>query len=68
VELVNAMVVSARASAGIPREELHREVLAVFGRRNLTKGIAGRLDAALALGVKVGRLAIEQGVVTAPLS
>ena len=68
VEIVNAMVESARASAGISREELHREVLAVFGGRRLTKGIASRLETALVLGVKVGRLAIEQGVVTAALS
>ena len=32
-------------------EELHREVLGVFGGRRLTKGIASRLDAALSLGM-----------------
>jgi hypothetical protein len=60
-EVLNAMVASTRAAAGMPVEELHREVLAVFGGRRLTKRIAARLDAALALGVRSDRLAVEQG-------
>ena len=65
-EVVNAMVALTRASAGMPVEELHREVLGVFGGRRLTKGIASRLDAAFSLGMQAGRLTVEQGVVRAP--
>lgn len=65
-EVVNAMVASTQASAGMSVEELHREVLAVFGGRRLTKGIASRLDTALSLGMQAGRLTMEQGVVRAP--
>ena len=50
----------------MPVEELHREVLGVFGGRRLTKGIASRLDAAFSLGMQAGRLTVEQGVVRAP--
>jgi hypothetical protein len=62
-EVANAMVASARASAGMPVVELQREVLAVFGGRRLTPGIAARLDDALALGQRLGRLVVDQGVV-----
>ena len=65
-EIVNAMVASARAAAWMPVTELYREVLGVFGGRRLTKGIAERLDAALALGVRSERLVVADGVVTAP--
>jgi hypothetical protein len=64
-EIANAMVTVARASAGISVEELHREALSVFGGRRRTSGIAGRLDAALALGVRLGRLVERDGVVRA---
>lgn len=64
-EIINAMAASARASAGIPVVELQREVLGVFGGRRLTQGIAKRLDDALALGARTGRLEVENGMVRA---
>jgi SpoU rRNA methylase family enzyme len=62
-EIVNAMVPATRAAAGMPREELHREVLAVFGWRRRTRGATERLDAALELGVRSNRLRFDGAVV-----
>ena len=59
-ELVNAMAAVARASAGISRDELHRAVLATFGGRRLTEGLAARLDEAVELGRATGRLTGEE--------
>ncbi|MGQ0572778.1 MAG: DUF3320 domain-containing protein [Pseudonocardia sp.] len=64
-EITNAMVASVRASAGMARDELHREVLAVFGWRRRTSGFVERLDTALDLGVRTGRLRIDDSVVRA---
>ncbi|GAA1256297.1 DUF3320 domain-containing protein [Pseudonocardia aurantiaca] len=63
-EIVNAMVPTTVAAAGMSREELHREVLAVFGWRRRTRGATERLDAALELGVRSGRLRFDGAVVT----
>jgi hypothetical protein len=56
-------VPATRAAAGMPREELHREVLAVFGWRRRTRGATERLDAALELGVRSNRLRFDGAVV-----
>jgi hypothetical protein len=58
-EVVNALVAVARAAAGMPVGELRREVLAVFGGRRVTASAAERLDAALDVGVRAGRLRID---------
>jgi hypothetical protein len=63
-EIVNAMASITRASAGADRDELRRLVLAVFGGRRLTASIADRLDAALDLGIRSGRLTVEAGTVS----
>ncbi|GAA1298257.1 DUF3320 domain-containing protein [Pseudonocardia xinjiangensis] len=62
-EIVNAMVAATRAAAGMSREELHREVLAVFGWRRRTRGATERMDAALELGVRSGRLRFDGAMV-----
>jgi hypothetical protein len=62
-EIVNAMVPATRAAAGMSREELHREVLAVFGWRRRTRGATERMDAALELGVRSGRLRFDGAMV-----
>jgi hypothetical protein len=64
-EVVNAMVAVARGAAGMVVGELRREVLAVFGGRRVTASAALRLDAALGLGVRGGRLRVgaDGGVV-----
>jgi hypothetical protein len=62
-EIVNAMVTCTRASAGMPPDELHRVVLAVFGGRRLTTGIADRLDTALRTGQHLNRLTHTNGIV-----
>ncbi|HEX6345355.1 DUF3320 domain-containing protein [Umezawaea sp.] len=58
-EVVNALVAVARGAAGMPVTELRREVLAVFGGRRVTASAAARLDAALDLGVRGGRLRVD---------
>ncbi|MDN5919818.1 MAG: DUF3320 domain-containing protein, partial [Pseudonocardia sp.] len=64
-EIGNAMVALVRASAGMPREELHRETLKVFGLRRRTGGVVERLDAALQLAHRSGRLRVPgDGTVT----
>jgi hypothetical protein len=65
-EIVNALVVVCRESAGIRSKELHRAVLGIFGFRRLTAGMAQRLDAALVLGVKSGRLLVDDNGVVHP--
>ncbi|HVQ96388.1 MAG TPA: DUF3320 domain-containing protein, partial [Mycobacteriales bacterium] len=62
-EIVNAMVTCTRASAGMPPDELHRVVLAIFGGRRLTTGIADRLDTALRTGRHLNRLTHTNGIV-----
>lgn len=57
-EIGNAMAALVRASAGMPREEMHRETLKVFGLRRRTGGVVERLDAAVALGSRAGRLRV----------
>ena len=59
------MAALAKASGGMPIDELRREALTVFGGRRMTKGITERLDAAVALGVRHGRLDLTNGLVTA---
>ncbi|HWO66065.1 MAG TPA: DUF3320 domain-containing protein, partial [Umezawaea sp.] len=58
-EVVNALVAVARGAAGMPVGELRREVLAVFGGRRVTASAAERLDAALEVGVRAGRLRVD---------
>ncbi|HEY0690293.1 MAG TPA: DUF4011 domain-containing protein [Kribbella sp.] len=65
-EIVNAMVVATRESAGIRSEELHRAVLSIFGFRRLTAGFVQRLDTALALGVRSGRLVVDNVGIVLP--
>jgi hypothetical protein len=55
-EIGNAMVALSGASAGMDRDELHRATLAVFGFRRLTASTALRLDSAVAVAVREGRL------------
>jgi hypothetical protein len=55
-EIGNAMVVLAGATAGMGRTELQREALRVFGLRRLTTATAERLDEALSLTLRGGRL------------
>ena len=63
-EIVNAMVATTNAAAGMSREELHREVLAVFGLKRRTRGVTERLDVALELGVRTGRFRFDGTMVT----
>jgi hypothetical protein len=65
-EIVNAMVVASRESAGIRSEELHRTVLSTFGFRRLTSGFGQRLDSAMVLGVKSGRLIVDSVGIVLP--
>jgi hypothetical protein len=65
-EIVNAMVLASRESAGIRSEELHRAVLSIFGFRRLTAGFVQRLDTALALGVRSGRLVVDDVGIVLP--
>ncbi len=58
-EVVNAMVAVSRGAAGMAVGELRREVLAVFGGRRVTASAAERLDAALEMGVRTGRLRVD---------
>lgn len=62
-EIGNAMVVLAEASAGIDREELHREALRVFGLRRRTAAASARLDEALSLVVRAGRVAFDGALI-----
>ncbi|GEL18365.1 DUF3320 domain-containing protein [Pseudonocardia asaccharolytica] len=64
-EIVNAMAASAPAAAGMSPDELHIEMKAVFGWGRLGTDISQRLKAALALGLRSGRLRMEDGIVTA---
>jgi hypothetical protein len=65
-EIINAMVAVCRESAGISSKELHRAVLGTFGFRRLTAGMTQRLEAALVLGVKSGRLLVDDNGVVHP--
>ncbi|HTK67703.1 MAG TPA: DUF4011 domain-containing protein [Pseudonocardia sp.] len=58
-EIGNAMVATARASAGSDRDDLYREVLALFGFKRRTAGIVARLDSALHLAERTHRLTIQ---------
>ncbi|MFC0429797.1 DUF3320 domain-containing protein [Kutzneria buriramensis] len=58
-EIANAVVAKVRGAAGMGLGELRREVLAVFGGRRVTAGVAARLDAAVELAVASGRLVRE---------
>jgi hypothetical protein len=58
-EIGNAMVASVREAAGFHRDELHREVLQVFGMRRRTPSVLERLDAALELAIRSHRLQTE---------
>jgi hypothetical protein len=62
-EIVNAMAGVARAAAGAERADLHRDVLAVFGWKRRTAGATERLDLALDLGVRAGRLRFDGAIV-----
>jgi hypothetical protein len=62
-EIVNAMAGVARAAAGAERGDLHREVLAAFGWKRRTAGVTERLDLALDLGVRAGRLRFDGEIV-----
>jgi hypothetical protein len=65
-EIGNAMVALCRDSAGMFREELFRETLAVFGGRRLTPGISARLQPALSDAMARGMLSLSSsGLVTA---
>ena len=66
-ELANAMVALTGAAAGMATDELHRAALAVFGGRRVTTALAARLDAALRLGVDLGRLRLDGRTVHAVL-
>ncbi|TFC59573.1 DUF3320 domain-containing protein [Cryobacterium sp. TMT2-15-1] len=56
VEIANAMRLMTEAAAGMEESELKRESLALFGGRRITDAIGVRLDAALAFGLRSGRL------------
>ncbi|MCC6703279.1 MAG: DUF3320 domain-containing protein, partial [Thermomicrobiales bacterium] len=58
-EISNAMAAIAYGAAGIDREELKRETLALFGGRRLTPAIEATLAEALHFGLTAGRLAID---------
>jgi hypothetical protein len=55
-EIANGMTAIAHGAAGIERDELKREALALFGGRRMTAAISDVLDAALAFGISDGRL------------
>jgi hypothetical protein len=63
-EIVNAMVVTVRETAGMPRDELLREVLAIFGWRRRTSAFVERVDVALGLGMRSRRLIVDNDFVT----
>jgi lambda repressor-like predicted transcriptional regulator len=58
-EIGNAMVASVKEAAGFHRDELHREVLQVFGMRRRTASVLERLDTALELAIRSRRLQTE---------
>jgi hypothetical protein len=58
-EIGNAMVTSVEDAAGMLREELHREVLRIFGMKRLTPAVTLRLDAALDLAARSERVRIQ---------
>ncbi|MFC7659213.1 DUF3320 domain-containing protein [Pseudonocardia benzenivorans] len=62
-EIGNAMVALAEASAGINREELHREALRVFGLRRRTAAASARLDEALSLACRSGLLSVDGALI-----
>jgi hypothetical protein len=65
-EIANAVVAKVRGAAGMGLGELRREVLAVFGGRRVTAGLAGRLDAAVELAVGSGRV-VREGDTVVPV-
>jgi hypothetical protein len=62
-EILNAMAAQTAAAAGMSRTELHRATLAGFGGRRLTPGLAERLDTAVELGLRTGRLTDRDGTI-----
>jgi hypothetical protein len=58
-EVVNAVVGVVKGAAGMSLGELRREVVGVFGGRRVTGGVAERVDAAVEVGVRAGRLRVD---------
>jgi hypothetical protein len=62
IEIANAMAVEAERSAGMSADELKRAALNLLGGRRITASIGQRLDAALAVAVRLRRVRIDGGV------
>ncbi|GAA1383706.1 DUF3320 domain-containing protein [Pseudonocardia kongjuensis] len=65
-ELGNAMAALVVAGAGMARPELHRETLRVFGLLRRTPAAVERLDAALELARRTGRLDVGPDDIVLP--
>ncbi|GLY20139.1 hypothetical protein Kisp01_71530 [Kineosporia sp. NBRC 101677] len=61
-EIGNAMVAIARFTAGLPQEQLLREVLGVFGARQMTDKAEQRLSIALERCLLQGRMIEQHGL------
>jgi hypothetical protein len=62
-EIGNAMVSIAERAMGITRDELAKEAVRVFGGTRVTPGVRERLDRALDVVVREGRVQVVGGVV-----
>jgi hypothetical protein len=65
-EIANALATLCQEAGGIERAEALRAALLEFGFVRMTQGVTTRMEQALTLGQKSGRLALERGFVTAP--
>jgi hypothetical protein len=64
-ELINYMEAITRVSLGISRTELVDTTAKAFGRRSITREVAGHLDSVIGLALERGRL-VDDGTITVP--
>ena len=64
-ELINYMEAITRVSLGISRAELVDTTAKAFGRKSITREVAGHLDSVIDLALERGRL-VDDGTITVP--
>lgn len=64
-EIANSMRALCVANAGVGKDELVREALAVFGFRRLTPGVSARMLMALGFALSSGLLTVDGSFLTA---
>ena len=64
-EIANAMASVAEQSGGMTREEAMRAALGEFGLVRMTPAVSQRLEAALSLAERIGRVSVQGGFVVA---